>query len=55
MVKNVSAAAFPAATGDYVSPAMKVILFHPEGVLCSSVHGIENESFKIGEDSEYTI
>ena len=56
MVMNViSVAAIPAATGDYVSPMMKVILLRPEGVLCSSLQTIQNESFKVGQDSDYEI
>ena len=37
MVKNVSAAAFPAATGDYVSPESRTMDFQSEGLLCISV------------------
>ena len=37
MVKNVSAAAFPAATGDYVSPESRTTDFQSEGLLCISV------------------
>ena len=37
MVKNVSAAAFPAATGDYVSPESWTMEFHSAGLLCISV------------------
>lgn len=37
MVKNVSAAAFPAATGDYVSPESRTMDIQSEGLLCISV------------------
>lgn len=37
MVKNVSAAAFPAAMGDYVSPESRTMDFQSEGLLCISV------------------
>ena len=34
----------------YASPEMKIVLFQPEGVLCSSVQGIEHEDFTPGEE-----
>ena len=56
MVMNVtSVAATPAATGDYISPMVKVIMLRPEGELCSSLQTIQNESFKVGLDSDYEI
>ena len=37
MVKNVSAAAFPAVVENYISPKSSSIEFQFEGFLCSSV------------------
>lgn len=55
MVKNVkSNAATPAAlNGDYVSPSAEVVLFESEGILCSSVEGIDNEDFIDGGSYEF--
>lgn len=39
--------------GSYVAPETKVIDLLAEGVLCSSVNGIEHEGFTFGD--EYTI
>ena len=36
----------------YTSPEMKIVLFQPEGVLCSSVQGIEHEDFESGGEFE---
>ena len=32
----------------YVAPRTKVVLFQPEGVICSSIMGISNEDFSDG-------
>ena len=46
MVKNVtSAAAFPAATGDYISPESRTMDFQSEGLLCISVVNDEHQGF----------
>ena len=45
MVKNVSAAAFPAATGDYVSPESRTMDIQSEGLLCISVVNDEHQGF----------
>ena len=46
MVKNVtSAAAFPAATGVYISPESRTMDFQSEGLLCISVVN-EHQEFK---------
>ena len=39
--------------GEYVTPETKVIDLQSEGVLCSSVNGVEHEGFTFGD--EYTI
>jgi hypothetical protein len=43
MVKNVSAAAFPAVVGDYISPESRIIDFQPQGVLCTSIINVHQE------------
>ena len=48
MVKNVSAAAFPAATGDSVSPESRTMDFQSEGLLCTSVVN-EHQGFNFDE------
>lgn len=55
MVKNVNsnAAVTAANRGEYVSPEVKVVLVQPEGVLCSSVQGIDNEDFTDGGNYEF--
>ena len=37
-----------ALVGGYVSPEVAVVFIHSEGVLCSSVQGIEHEDFTLG-------
>ena len=37
----------------YESPAVSVVLFQPEGVLCSSVTGIGHDDFEV--DREYDL
>lgn len=32
----------------YTTPKTKVVLFQPEGVICSSIMGISNEDFSDG-------
>ena len=51
MVKNVSAAAFPAATGDYVSPESRTMDFQPQGVLCSSIINV-HQGFEMDETED---
>lgn len=49
MVKNVMSNVVTSPHGgEYITPAVKVVLFQPEGVLCSSVEGISHEEFSEG-------
>ncbi len=36
----------------YISPKVEVVLFQPEGILCSSVYGVDNEAFSEGGSYE---
>lgn len=50
MVKNFNSITPPqgVAHDEYSSPEVRVVLFQPEGVLCSSVEGISHEEFSEG-------
>lgn len=49
MVKNIMSNVVTSPHGgEYITPAVKVVLFQPEGVLCSSVEGISHEEFSEG-------
>lgn len=38
--------------GDYVSPSAQTVLFHSEGILCSSMEGVSHEEFTEGGSYE---
>ncbi len=50
MVKNFNSITPPQGIvhEEYSSPIVKVVVFQPEGVLCSSVEGISHEEFSEG-------
>ena len=50
MIKNVdfNAVTSAAEVRKYVSPEVKVVIFHHEGILCSSVEGVSHEGFSEG-------
>ena len=39
----------------YTTPKTKVVLFQPEGVMCSSVLGIDHEAFTIDESNRFEL
>lgn len=58
MVKKVTldAARTACLGGGYVSPEItRTVSFQPEGVVCSSVLGIDHEAFTTDENSYYVL
>lgn len=53
MIRNVKLWQGLPHNGEYVSPEVKVVLFESEGILCSSVEGIDNEDFIDGGSYEF--
>ena len=50
MIKNVVSDFI--ASGEYITPDVKILTFQSEGVLCGSVTGIGHEDFKMGDSYE---
>jgi hypothetical protein len=51
MVKNVSAAAFPAVVENYISPETRTTDVQSEGVLCSSIVN-NHQGFEVQPEEE---